>query len=111
MTRSRWDDILAAPKKFQQESTDRILKILCEKALDKVHLLDPLQPSQRQTLINEMTHVSYSKGVYISKQGFAGNYLLIILSGTCKVTMYVNGENEDEREIGALTPGDVFGNS
>ena len=109
MTRKSWDNILSVPKKYQQESTDRILRLLCDRAMDQINLFSPLQPSQRQKLIDEMVHVNYSKGVYINKQGFAGNYLLIILSGTCKVTMFVNGEDEDERDIGFLTPGDVVG--
>eukprot|EP00929_Paragymnodinium_shiwhaense_P118407 TRINITY_DN90328_c0_g1_i1.p1 TRINITY_DN90328_c0_g1~~TRINITY_DN90328_c0_g1_i1.p1 ORF type:complete len:843 (+),score=225.14 TRINITY_DN90328_c0_g1_i1:93-2531(+) len=59
-------------------------------ALDKVDLLDPLLPEEKQAMASAMTEVVFQLGEEIVRQGEVGDYMYILCEGQAKVV--VDGE-------------------
>jgi signal-transduction protein with cAMP-binding, CBS, and nucleotidyltransferase domain len=103
MTKTKFNEVVAATRQFVAESRTLIGKDVIE----KVPLFKSLSALHRAKLLDAMQSASFSAGAYICRQGSIGNAFYIITEGTCRVTL--NAEDFTEKEVNTMYAGDFFG--
>jgi small-conductance mechanosensitive channel/CRP-like cAMP-binding protein len=83
-------------------------------AVKNVHLFRTLTDDELHTLAAGMTHVLYTDGEAITRQGTPGHWLYIMTAGTAEIRAHVDAEpgsiqTEQKIRIARLTAPDVFG--
>jgi CRP-like cAMP-binding protein len=75
--------------------------------LDRVDLLTPLTEDERQMLQQRLIHAVFAPGEPVVVQGALADSLYVVESG--ELGVFVDGDNGGLVEVGALGPGDAFG--
>ena len=104
MMKSKFDELIAATHKVRSASS----RMIGKDVLEMVPLFKNLSAMNKKKLLEVMNPVTFPPMSYICRQGTKGNTFFIITEGTCKVT--VNADDQKEREVIVLKPGDLFGN-
>lgn len=83
-------------------------------AVKTVHLFRTLTDDELRTLAAGMSHVLYTDGEVITRQGAAGHWLYIMTAGTAEIRAHVEPEGgeivtEQKIRIARLTAPDFFG--
>jgi len=83
-------------------------------AVKTVHLFRTLTDDELRTLAAGMSHVLYTDGEVITRQGAAGHWLYIMTAGTAEIRAHVDADadaiiTEQKIRIARLTAPDFFG--
>lgn len=84
-----------------------IKREMYEGFLEKVPILESLNPGERQTLADALAEEKYADGATICTQGEEGNYFYIVKEGEA-VCSVVDGEG-NSKDVATLTEGNYFG--
>jgi len=110
--RAQWSDAPSGEHNGARRpgrQTERIDQRLL--ALKTVHLFRSLTDDELRTLAAGLSHVMYTTGEVITRQGAAGNWLYVMTLGSAEIRANVDGA-ADKREnvvVAKLTAPDFFG--
>lgn len=79
-----------------------------EEILKRVKVLDSMDNTERNKLIDSISEVKFKKGECIIKQGEPGNKFYFILEGTCLAKKHIKEENK-QIDVMEYKVGDYFG--
>jgi len=97
-------DLTVARPQLRQINRSSDMEVL----LERIELLQALPPDAVRTLAGEVQLIEFPAGANIVEQGDEGESLLALVTGLADV--YVrNPEDDQERRIASLQPGEVFG--
>lgn len=77
------------------------------RALDQVHIFDPLSAQEKEAVVKGMVKSVYAPGEIIIKRGDPGESMFIIHRG--KVEVRLPSNNGDQHQVAVLEPGNFFG--
>ncbi|HEX5734395.1 MAG TPA: mechanosensitive ion channel family protein [Blastocatellia bacterium] len=77
------------------------------RALDQVHIFDPLSEQEKEAVVKSMVRSVYAPGEIIIRRGDPGESMFIIHRG--KVEVRLPSNNGDQHHVAVLEPGNFFG--
>ena len=80
---------------------------IISRALDQVHIFDPLSAQEKEAVVKSMVKSVYAPGEIIIKRGDPGESMFIIHRG--KVEVRLPSNNGDQHQVAVLEPGNFFG--
>eukprot|EP01041_Mallomonas_annulata_P001275 gene1275-2462_t len=103
MKKTKFDEIISNCKNILKDTRGQIHKEI----VNRVPIFHSLATVNKKRITDAMVPVFFSPGAYICKQGAQGNNFYILTEGSCKVT--IRKDDNVERELPTLRPGDFFG--